>query len=126
MLSAKHRLSSSKDFTAVTRRGHRTRCGGLVVYVLPSEPDADASANSDVNPHAGGHAKFGLVVGRTVGGSVIRHQVSRRLRHQLRSRVRLVPVGARVVVRALPEAAAEDSAQLGDDLDRCFAKLARR
>lgn len=66
----------------------------------------------------------GLVVGRSVGGSVVRHRVSRRLRAQLAERVDALEAGTGVVVRALPEAASADSAQLGRDLDAALARLA--
>jgi ribonuclease P protein component len=89
-----------------------------VVYLLPSELPTDTGGESD--------SRFGLIVGRTVGGSVVRHQVSRRLRHQLRDRLDRVPSGSRVVVRALPEAAAESSADVARDLDAAFDRLARK
>ena len=66
---------------------------------------------------------MGLVVGKAVGTSVVRHQVSRRLRAQLRPRLDLLPAGADLVVRALPEAATASSAALGRDLDRVLTKL---
>src|SRR5258705_265222 len=98
MLPAAHRLRSSQDFTVVTRGGDKARCGALVVYLLPDSSSSDKSAA----PTA---ARFGLVVGKSIGGSVVRHGVSRRLRAQLSSRIGQVPAGARVVVRALPAAA---------------------
>jgi ribonuclease P protein component len=111
VLPAAHRLRSSSDFTVVTRQGHRTRCGGLVVYLLA---DSEAATSP---------SRVGLVVGKTVGGSVTRHQVSRRLRAQLSERVDRLPAGARVVVRALPDTAGESSVELGRDLDRAFRRL---
>jgi len=73
---------------------------------------------------AGDVSRVGLVVGKAVGTSVVRHQVSRRLRAQLRLRLDRLPAGAAVVVRALPDAAAAPSRTLGRDLDRALAKLA--
>jgi ribonuclease P protein component len=68
----------------------------------------------------------GLVVGRSVGNSVTRHRVTRRLRAQLAVRLNELPPGSGVVVRALPEAASATSASLGADLDRALgAALAR-
>jgi ribonuclease P protein component len=63
---------------------------------------------------------LGLVVGRSVGNSVTRHRVTRRLRAQLAARLDRIPAGAGVVVRALPEAATASSAALGADLDRAL------
>ena len=63
------------------------------------------------------------MVGRTVGNSVVRHRVIRRLRHLVRDRLALLPAGSLLVVRALPPAALASSADLGRDLDSAFAKL---
>lgn len=62
-------------------------------------------------------------MGRKVGGSVVRHQVSRRLRAQLAERLDRLPAGCRLVVRALPSAAGVSSQDLGGQLDRALAKL---
>jgi ribonuclease P protein component len=109
VLPAEHRLRSSSDFTSVTRQGHRARSGGLVVYVVTDE--------------SSGPGRVGLVVGKSVGGSVVRHRVSRRLRAQLSERLGVLPPGSRVVVRALPDAAGETSVELGRDLDKAFGRL---
>jgi ribonuclease P protein component len=64
------------------------------------------------------------VVGRAVGGSVVRSRTSRRLRHLLRGRLAALPAGTRLVVRAAPPAGAASSAALGADLDAALARLA--
>ena len=87
------------------------RCGSVVVYLL-TDPAQSA-----------GPRQAGLVVGKAVGGSVVRHQVSRRLRAQLRDRLDRIPNGAKLVVRALPETATAPSAVLGRDLGRALDKL---
>lgn len=69
--------------------------------------------------------RAGLVVSKSVGGSVVRHRVSRRLRHLLAARLPQLPAGSRLVVRATPAAAAASSAELGADLDRALARLVR-
>ncbi|UQX88553.1 ribonuclease P protein component [Jatrophihabitans telluris] len=102
-------MRSSADFAAVTRRGRRTRCGDLVVYLSTAAEARDTLV--------------GLVVGKSVGPSVVRHRVARRLRAQLAARLDQVPVGARVVVRALPESADRASVELGRDLDRALQRL---
>ena len=68
-------------------------------------------------------ARAGLVVGRGVGPAVVRHRVSRRLRHLLRPRLEALPPGTDLVVRAQPAAAEAGSAELGDDLDTALARL---
>lgn len=121
MLPAANRLRSSADFAAVTRRGHRARCGGVVVYLLlPGTDSTPAGMFSSVTA-----PRLGLIVGKAVGGSVVRHRVSRRLRAQLAQRLDRVPPGARIVVRALAETASEASVELGRDLERALSRLHR-
>ena len=81
----------------------------LLTYDVASVPEGGAAASGQQAP-AGttDPARIGFVVGRGVGGSVVRSQVSRRLRH---------------VVRALGPAGAATSAALAADVDRAFARL---
>jgi len=67
--------------------------------------------------------RVGLIVGRSVGASVVRHRVSRRLRAQLARWLSELPAGCGVVVRALPGAATATSAQLAADLDDALRSL---
>jgi ribonuclease P protein component len=67
--------------------------------------------------------RVGFVVSKAVGNSVIRHRVTRRLRHLLRDRLGTLPSGCTLVVRALPPAAAAASAELGGDIDSALRKL---
>lgn len=76
--------------------------------------------DTDASPRAG------LVVSRAVGGAVVRHRVSRRLRHLLVPRLAALPAGACVVVRALPPAAGATSAELGTDLDAALRGALRK
>ncbi len=68
-------------------------------------------------------ARAGVVVGRKVGNSVVRHRVQRRLRHLLIPHVDQLPSGAALVVRPQPAASIASSAQLGGDLDRALRKV---
>lgn len=115
MLPAAYRMRTSSDFAQALRVGRRARCGGLVVYLAPAvAPESETS-----------QSRVGLVVGRSVGGSVVRHAVSRRLRAQLAARLPELPAGSHLVVRALPPAASHSSSQLGRDLDQALAKLSK-
>jgi ribonuclease P protein component len=67
--------------------------------------------------------RVGFVVSKAVGNSVVRHRVSRRLRHLLRDRLGTVRPGCTLVVRALPPAASAASADLGNDLDAALRRL---
>jgi ribonuclease P protein component len=70
--------------------------------------------------------RAGLVVSKAVGGAVVRHRVSRRLRHLLAPRLDALPAGAMLVVRALPPAAGATSVELGDDLDAGLRGVLRK
>jgi ribonuclease P protein component len=104
-------MRRSSDFAAVLRTGVRARRGDLVLHQHPAL-------------HTG-PATVGLVVGKSVGGSVVRHRLARRLRAQLADRVFELPVGSGTVVRALPAAATATSAELGVDLDAALIRLGR-
>jgi ribonuclease P protein component len=117
MLPARYRMRSSAEFSATTRRGRRTRAGDLVIYL--GRPAATGATRTD----APDTTKVGLIVGRTVGGSVVRHQVSRRLRAQLAGLLDQLPAGSRLVVRALPGAAGAESRTLGRDLELAVRRL---
>jgi ribonuclease P protein component len=125
VLPAAHRLRSSAEFAAVTRSGRRVRSGDLVVYLSgaaaePRQQQCPVSDQTSAMP-----VRAGLIVSRQVGGSVTRHQVSRRLRAQLAGRLATLPAGSRLVVRALPSAASASSAALGDQLDTAFGRLTK-
>jgi ribonuclease P protein component len=106
VLPAGSRLTGRDEFASAVRRGRRVGRPRLVVHLLvPADPDS-----LDAPPRAG------FVVSRAVGGSVVRHRVARRLRHLVRPHLATLPPGARLVVRALPPAAAASSSELGDDL----------
>jgi len=111
MLPREYRMRRSSEFSVVLRSGVRARRGNLVLH-------QHAALRS-------GCPAVGLVVGKSVGGSVVRHQVSRRLRALLAVRVGTVAAGSGLVVRALPGAATATSAELGADLDAALYRLAR-
>jgi ribonuclease P protein component len=113
LLSPATRLTRREDFATAVRRGRRSVCGSVVVHLAR----VDAVDTPGVPP------RVGFVVGRRVGGSVVRHRVARRLRHLMRSRLAVLPAGALVVVRALPASAGATSAALGEDLDGALRRL---
>lgn len=114
MLPAAARLTRRDDFATGVRRGRRAARGSVLVHLA-------CAGAGDARPTVG--PKVGFVVGRTVGGSVVRHRVARRLRHLMRSRLAILPAGSLVVVRALPSSAGAGSAALGADLDGALRRL---
>ncbi len=92
MMTASHRLRSSSEFTKTTRNGYRVAQTHLVAHFhLPIG--------------ATGPAKVGFTVSSAVGGSVVRHRVTRHLRAGTQLLLADLPAGSRLVVRALPTAA---------------------
>lgn len=110
MLPRDLRVRSRAEFTSVTRRGRKASCGSVVVY-------------RQVGSH-GSPSRAGIIVGRSVGGAVIRHRVSRRLRAIL---FEVLPgrTGELIVVRALPAAARTDFSDLRTDVLGGLAGCAR-
>ncbi len=122
MLPSQHRLRRSADFGLAVRQGRRASRPLLTVHLLLT--GGAAASGQDVPPDAG-PPLIGLVVGKAVGGSVVRSRTSRRLRHLLRDRLHVVPPGALLVVRAAPGAGTASSAALAEDLDRALAVAVR-
>lgn len=115
MLPRDRRIHRSGEIKLVVKTGLRVSGRLMVLYCLTSPTPGESS----------GPARAGLIVGRAVGGSVTRHRVSRILRHQLAPRLVDRP-GWRVVVRGLPRIAAADSDEVGDALERAFARADRQ
>jgi ribonuclease P protein component len=111
-------MRSADEFSAVVRGGARARRGSLVLHHLALDV---ADATAPVQP-----PRVGLVVGRGVGESVVRHRISRRLRAQLATRLDRLPDSSLTVVRALPDAATADSQRLARDLDAALERLGLR
>ncbi|MCU1440266.1 MAG: rnpA [Rhodoglobus sp.] len=60
--------------------------------------------------------RFGFIVAKSVGGAVTRNLVRRRLRAVCRDILSTVPVGADVVIRALPGSEGVDWATLHTEI----------
>jgi ribonuclease P protein component len=112
VLPATARLRQRAEFTATVRRGRRGRSSLLAVHV-----DRTAAAPAQ--------ARVGFVVSRAVGPAVVRNRVLRRLRHLMAARLRDLPSGSRVVVRAFEPAALATSTALATALDRALGQALR-
>jgi ribonuclease P protein component len=113
VLDRRHRLTTSAGFTTTTRRGRRAGTRLLVVHAFCPEPDS---------PMPEAAPRVGFVVGRSVGGAVVRNRVKRRLRHLVRDRLPSLPEATSIVVRALPDAAHAGYADLARDLDTALGR----
>jgi ribonuclease P protein component len=92
------------------------------VHALTSHSSALSETSTPTRAGAS-TARVGFVVSKAVGNSVVRHRVSRQLRHLVLDRLGTLPAGCALVVRALPAAAGSSSGDLGADLDGAFRRL---
>ena len=97
MLPAKNRLRTSKDFALTTKTGVRATSLSLVVYLKTNSTNSLNETNAG-NSNA---PLVGLIVNKSVGGSVVRHRVSRQLRHLASTYISNIPAGSRLVIRVL-------------------------
>jgi len=125
VLTAGHRLRRRVDFSDTVRRGRRAARPTLVVHLLTAETPLPSAAEPAGVPSQALSAppRAGFVVSRAVGPSVVRHLVTRRLRHLVAQRLGRLQPGSTLVVRALPPSASASSAVLGIDLDRALDRL---
>lgn len=94
-------MRRGSDFSLTTRQGTKVTRGRVVAYVRTDGL---------------GGPLVGLIVGKAVGNSVVRHRVSRRLRGAMARVVAELPAGCHVVLRAL--AGAADDHDLSQDAVR--------
>ena len=113
MLPAQYRMTRSTDFGLTISRGVRAAQPDLVMHSLAS------SESSTVAP------KIGLVVSKSVGNAVVRHRVSRVLRHAAHGIVGDLEPGARVVIRALPSSRAAASSRLEQQLRSALRRISK-
>ncbi len=89
-MQRRHRLSRSRDFDAVYRRGTSASTRYLILHWFPREEDAD------------GEPRLGLAIPRSVGSAVARNRMKRLLREVWRELLPDVPAGHDYVLVARP------------------------
>ena len=104
-LSRSQSIASQAEFQRVFRLG--TRRAGACLKVC-------AARSTE------GRTRYGMAVGRRVGGAVVRNRVKRVLREQL-GELRVTEPWD-VVVVARPESASRSSRQIGIELRQLFAR----
>ena len=95
MLPKNARLTTSEDFAQATKSGTRLTSENLVGY-LYIHPVANNSKS--VN------ARSGLIVNKSVGGSVKRHRIARQIRHDIAPLISTLPTNSLLVIRVLRQA----------------------
>jgi ribonuclease P protein component len=86
----RHRLTRSRDFDAVYRRGTSTSSRYLVLHWFPRDEDDE------------GEPRLGLAVPRSVGSAVVRNRMKRLLREAWKRLLPEVPPGHDYVLAARP------------------------
>ena len=109
MLPKSNRLRSGAEFTRVTKTGHRASSGNLVIY---------GALENNQTP------KIGFIVNRSVGGSVTRHLVTRKLRHDLALHISKLPKNTMLVVRVLKEQK-DYRAEVATSIEKIISKLTK-
>jgi ribonuclease P protein component len=102
------RLTSSSDFARATKSGIRVTSEHFVGYLYIS-PVTNASNINTVSP------KCGLIINKTVGGSVKRHRLARKVRHAVAPLIATLPTGSLLVIRALKQS--EDKSVIAEISD---------
>ncbi len=87
MLPKSARLTNNGDYVRATKSGLRVTSANFVGYLHIS--------------NSTGPARAGLIISKSVGGSVTRHRVARKIRHVLQDQIILLPTGSLLVIRAL-------------------------
>jgi ribonuclease P protein component len=112
------RLTASSDFARATKSGVRVTTQHFVGYLYISPVTNNNSA------------KCGLIINKTVGGSVKRHRLARKIRHAVAPHIASLPTGSLLVIRALKEDGdrniSEEILELISKLSAKSAKVASR
>lgn len=116
-MQRRHRLSRSRDFDAVYRRGRSVSTRYLTLYWFAREGEAAAAG-----------ARLGLAVPKAVGTAVVRNRVKRRLREVFRGRLPQLPQDRDYVLVVRPGLAEAAEARgfewLAERVDEVLGKAA--
>jgi ribonuclease P protein component len=110
VLPKSNRLRVGSDFNRITKTGVRINSENLVIYA--------ALAGSD-------QPQIGFIVNRSVGGSVTRHLVTRKLRHSFAAHIKSLPSKSMLVVRVLKQQA-DYTNEVSVSIEKTIAKLSNK
>jgi ribonuclease P protein component len=106
-------MTRSAEFSVTVGRGVRAAQPDLVVHLARDGEDLTGP-------------RIGLVVSKAVGNAVVRHRVSRRLRHVAYSLLDELGPDYRMVIRALPGASSAASGRLEQQLIQALRRARTR
>lgn len=106
-------MTRSAEFSSTVSRGVRSAQPDLVVHLASDREDLSGP-------------RIGLVVSKAVGNAVVRHRVSRRLRHVAYPVLDELAPEDRVVIRALPASRSASSARLHQQLTHALHRARAR
>ena len=97
MLPKNARITTSADFARATKSGTRVTTENFVgyLYITPAE----SNTSTQIETHT--DSKCGLIINKSVGGSVLRHTLARKVRHSVAPLLSQLPKGSLLVIRAL-------------------------
>ena len=114
MLAKTARLTESGDFARATKSGVRFTSTNFVGYLYINTPAIEP-------------ARAGLIISKSVGGSVARHRLARKIRHCLRDHYSLLPTGSLLVIRGLNKSATANCAtEITEIVNRLVGKTIDR
>ncbi len=111
MLPKNARMTTSADFARATKSGTRVTTENFVGYLYISPV-----TNHDL-------PKCGLIINKSVGGSVARHALARKVRHSVSPNLAKLPTGSLLVIRALAKNNVSDVAV---EIEKLTNKLLER
>ena len=98
-------MRKAEEFSRVTKTGHRATTPHIVLYFCTDLTLAKVPT-------------FGLIINKSIGGSVQRHRIARQLRHVMRPQIATLPEHTHLVARVL-----KDSPRLVDDFHTALGKM---
>ena len=101
-------MRKGEDFSRTTKTGHRATSGLLALYFLAHDSLPDSP-------------KVGLIINKSVGGSVARHRIARQLRHAVSDQIQALPPHSQLVIRVL-----KDSNNYRPELSELLVKVVKR
>jgi ribonuclease P protein component len=108
VLAKSARLTDNSDFARATKSGLRATTDHFVGYLYTPTSTNQAPAKS------------GLIINKSIGGSVARHRLARKVRHALAPLVINLPTGSLLVIRALKQ---EGDKNITSEISQLVEKL---